>query len=89
MIRGWKNSAAKEAFEGLAPKGFSQEIARAARRRLAQLDAAAELRDMASPPGNRLHKVGDVWAVRVNDQFRITFTWGPDGPMDVWLGDCH
>jgi proteic killer suppression protein len=89
MIRGWKNSAVREAFEGRTPKGFSQEIAKAARRRLAQLDAAVELRDMAAPPGNRLHKVGEVWAVRVNDQFRITFAWGDDGPTEVWLGDYH
>jgi proteic killer suppression protein len=89
MIRSWKNAAAREAFEGRTPKGFSAEIAKAARRRLAQLDAAAQVEDMRTPPGNRLKKVGDVWSVRVNDQFRITFSWGADGPSDVWLGDYH
>ena len=89
MIKGWKNDAAREAFEGRTPKGFAQEITKAARRRLAQLDAAAQVNDMATPPGNRLKKVGEVWSVRVNDQFRITFSWGPEGPTDVWLGDYH
>ncbi len=44
---------------------------------------------MRSPPGNRLHLVGDVWAIRVNDQFRVTFTWGENGPEGVWFGDYH
>ena len=87
VIQSWKKAAAQEAFRGNTPRGFSQEIAKSARRRLAQLDASSQLNDMAVPPGNRLHKVGDVWAVRVNDQFRITFKWGPNGPEDVWLGD--
>jgi toxin HigB-1 len=89
MIQSWKDKSAKEAFEGHTPKGFSADVAKSARRRLAQLDAATKVEDMRVPPGNRLHKVGDVWAVRVNDQFRITFTWGEHGPEEVWLGDYH
>lgn len=60
---------------------------------LARLDAAASIEDMRSPPGNRLHaltgdRVGE-WSVSVNDQYRITFRWGPQGPEDVWFGDYH
>jgi plasmid maintenance system killer protein len=42
---------------------------------------------MRSPAGNRLHKVGEVWSISVNMQFRITFVWGQDGPEQVWFGD--
>lgn len=89
MIGSWGNREAREVFEGRAPRAVPADILKRARRVLAQLNAAASVNDMAVPPGNRLHKVGDARAVRVNDQYRVTFTWGPEGPEDVWLGDYH
>lgn len=64
-----------------------------ARRKLDQLDAASELRDMASPPGNRLEALsGDrkgQHSIRINDQFRVCFVWTSFGPKDVELVDYH
>jgi proteic killer suppression protein len=49
------------------------------RRKLAMLDAAAQLRDLQVPPANRLKKLkGDrqgQYSIRINDQNRICFTW--------------
>ena len=68
-------------------------IEAAARRKLDQLDAASELRDMASPPGNRLEKLsGDrtgQYRVRVNDQWRICFTWSAGAASNVEFVDYH
>lgn len=89
MIETWGNSDAKEVFEGRAPRAVPADILTRARRVLAQLNAATQVSDMATPPGNRLHKVGAAWAVRVNDQYRVTFKWGARGPEEVWLGDYH
>ena len=89
MITSWKNKDAKEVFEGRAPRTIPADILKRARRVLAQLNAASVLTDMAVAPGNHLHKVGEVWAVRVNDQYRVTFVWGAEGPEEVWLGDYH
>jgi proteic killer suppression protein len=90
MIQSFKNSDAETILKGAVPRGVSADLAKAARRRLAQLDAALQPSDMAVPPGNRLHKVGEaVWAIRVNDQFRITFEWRSAGPEEVWFGDYH
>lgn len=62
-----------------------------ARRKLDQLDAATELRDMASPPGNRLEalegKRKGQHSIRVNDQWRVCFIWTPQGPKDVEIVD--
>jgi plasmid maintenance system killer protein len=44
---------------------------------------------MRVPPGNRLHKVGAVWSVSVNMQYRIMFVWGDAGPEEGWFGDYH
>ena len=62
-----------------------------ARRKLDQLDAAGELRDMASPPGNRLEALSGnrkgQHSIRINDQFRVCFVWTPQGPKDVEIVD--
>ena len=64
-----------------------------ARRKLDQLDAAGELHDMASPPGNRLETLGGnrkgQHSIRINDQFRVCFVWTLRGPQDVEIVDYH
>ena len=64
-----------------------------ARRKLDQLDAASELRDLASPPGNRMEALSGnrkgQHSIRVNDQFRVCFVWTPQGPKDVEIVDYH
>ncbi len=89
MIQSWRSEEAALILQGRTPRGVHPDVARAARRRLQQLNAAASVQDMATPPGNRLHRVGDAWSISVNMQYRITFVWGPSGPEDVWFGDYH
>ena len=64
-----------------------------ARRKLDQLDAASELRDLASPLGNRMEALSGNRkgqpSVRVNDQFRVCFVWTPQGPKHVEIVDYH
>lgn len=64
-----------------------------ARRKLAQLDAATQLRDMAAPPGNRLEALQGnrkgQHSVRINDQWRVCFVWTDQGPKDVEIVDYH
>ncbi|GLO13919.1 hypothetical protein PPUJ20028_25000 [Pseudomonas putida] len=57
------------------------------------LDAASELRDLRSPPGNRLealsgNRVGQH-SIRINDQWRLCFTWTDNGPINVEIIDYH
>jgi toxin HigB-1 len=62
-------------------------------RKLAMLDAATRLVDLAVPPNNRLEPLkGDRagrHSIRVNDQFRLCFRWTPQGPTDVECVDYH
>ena len=64
-----------------------------ARRKLRQLEIAGRLDDLRVPPGNRLEALkGDragQHSIRINDQFRICFTWTPAGPADVEIVDYH
>jgi proteic killer suppression protein len=66
---------------------------RVAQRKLAQLDAATELRDLAAPPGNRLEALhGDrqgQHSIRINDQWRICFVWREGNAYEVEIVDHH
>lgn len=93
MIQSFANNAAEQIYSRKIPKGFPQDLIRSAQRKLAMLDAAASLQDLRSPPGNRLEKLaGDragQHSIRINDQFRICFTWTVAGPANVVIIDYH
>jgi proteic killer suppression protein len=64
-----------------------------AQRKLQMLDSAIEVRDLRSPPGNRLEqlkgsRVGQH-SVRINDQWRLCFIWGEFGPEQIEIVDYH
>ena len=66
---------------------------RVAQRKLRQLDIAAKLRDLKSPPGNHLEslksdRVGQH-SIRINDQWRICFVWRDGDAYDVEIVDYH
>ena len=69
------------------------DIQRAAQKKLRLLNAAGTLGDLRVPPGNRLKKLtgnrAGQHSIRVNDQFRICFTWTAGGPADVEIVDDH
>lgn len=62
-------------------------------RKLVMLEAATALYDLRSPPGNRLEALeGDrkgQHSIRINNQWRICFVWGSNGPEDVEIVDYH
>lgn len=70
-----------------------QFIERVARRKLRQLQIAGSLTDLRVPPGNRLEKLsGDragQYSIRINDQYRICFTWRQGVAGDVEIVDYH
>jgi len=62
-------------------------------RKLAQLDAAAELAFLRVPPGNRLEALqGDragQYSIRINDQWRLCFVWSNGNASEVEIVDYH
>jgi addiction module HigA family antidote len=64
-----------------------------AQRKLDQMHAVMQLIDLGIPPGNRLEALhGDrrgQHSIRINDPWRICFTWHPDGAHGVEIVDCH
>lgn len=92
MIQGFRCADTRTLFETGKSRRFAG-IVRVAARKLEQLDNAQELRDLMSPPGNRLERLKgkrrSYYSMRVNDQFRICFRWTKTGPADVEIVDYH
>ncbi len=91
MIR----SFADEETEAVFLSGSSRRwgnIARVAARRLQAVDYATAIQDLAQP-GNRLEKLtGDregSWSIRINDQYRVCFSWDGKDAWDVEIVDYH
>lgn len=93
MIVSVKGRFAEDVAKGKVPKGFPSDVLRSAQRKLLMIDSALELRDLLSPPGNRLEQLkGDrkgQHSIRINDQWRICFVWKSDGAHDVEITDYH
>ncbi len=93
MIRSFKDKLTRSIDDGSVRKGFPADLVRRAQQLLALLDAARDLNDLRSPPGNRLEKLsGDrqgQHSVRINDQWRICFVWTEAGPEHVEITDYH
>jgi toxin HigB-1 len=93
VIRSFRDKATEAVFNGESPKGFPTDLVKVARRKLRYLNAAGDLGDLRSPPGNRLETLaGDrkgQHSIRVNDQFRVCFVWTAEGPVEVEIVDYH
>ena len=92
MIKSFRCQDTRKLFETGKSARFGS-ILKVATRKLTQLEAAATLEFLRSPPGNRLEALkGDrqgQYTIRVNDQWRICFRWTPAGPEDVEIVDYH
>jgi len=68
-------------------------IEKQALRKLDALNAAANLADLATVPGNRLERLKGnrkgQHSIRINDQWRVCFVWRTDGTHDVEIVDYH
>jgi len=92
VIRSFTDAEAEAIFSGRFSRRL-QQVARVAQRKLQQLHAARDLRDLAVFPGNRLEALaGDrrgQHSIRVNDQYRICFVWRDGDADDVEIVDYH
>ena len=93
MIKSFKDSETEKVFMRTFSRRLPQDIQRTAYRKLAYLHSAKELKELLIPPSNRLEKLmGDRqgrYSFRINDQWRICFTWQDGDAYDVEIVDYH
>lgn len=94
MIVGYADEATRDVHTGVesrAARRFSADVRAVARRKLDLIGAAADIRDLAVPPGNRLEKLkgrlAGYYSIRVNDQFRIIFRFREGQASQVQIVD--
>ena len=93
MIRSFRNRDTEKVFRREGSRKLSPALERQALRKLILLDGAETLQDLRVPPGNRLERLrGDregQHSIRINDQWRICFTWSDGDAEDVEITDYH
>ena len=97
MIRSFADDGSADVFDGAdtrrARRTCPSAIWRIARRKLDQLNRAADLADIRVPPGNRLEELrGDragQYSIRINDKYRICFNWEDGHADEVEITDYH
>lgn len=91
MIRSCRDKEVQRLLDRKFSRKF-QAIEKAARVRLALLDAATSLRDLQLP-GLRLEALKadrkGQYGIRINDQYRICFEWQDGDAHNVEIVDYH
>jgi len=96
-IRSFADDGTEDLFYGRTTKAARKrppnQLWSKAAKKLDAVDSADLLIDLRIPPGNRLEALkGDragQHGIRINDQYRICFTWTEAGPEDVEVVDYH
>jgi proteic killer suppression protein len=96
-IISFADEGTSDIYEGVnskrARQGCPEVLWSGARRKLDLLNAATKLSDLRFPPGNRLEVLKDdrrgQHSIRINDQYRVCFTWSDAGASDVEIVDYH
>lgn len=93
MIKSFKSEETEKIFHRQRSRKLPQEMQQVALRKLRMLNRAVTLEELRIPPANRLEKLyGDragQWSIRVNDQWRICFTWRGGAADNVEIVDYH
>lgn len=97
MIVSFADQVTCDIFDGLNSKKTQKRLPSylhdPARRKLDIIHAAASLEDLRIPPNNKLEKLKGLrshqHSIRINDQYRIIFTWKAGNAENVEIIDYH
>ena len=93
MIRSFANTETEALFNKGKSRRFPPEVLRRALMRLGQLEAAVRIEDLRMPPSNRLEALRGIragqWSIRINDQWRLCFSFSEGDAHAVEIVDYH
>ena len=97
MIKSFAAAGTEDVFNGRNTKEARRICPRdlwpVAARKLEQLDSVGQLEELRIPPGNRLEALArdrkGQFSIRINEQYRVCFSWADDGPDNVEIVDYH
>lgn len=93
MIVSFADKETEKIWEGEKSKVLPTEIQQVARRKLRMIHNAENINDLRIPPANHLKKLkgelSDFYSIRINDQWRIIFTWQNNNAGNILITDYH
>ena len=93
MVRSFASRETSELFSGRSSRRIPGDVQRRALQKLVAIHAAGGLDELRRIPGNRLEKLKGnrlgQYSIRINDQWRICFTWRAADAFDVEIVDYH
>jgi len=93
MIQSFKCQETENIFNRIFSKKFPNDIQHVALRKLRMLNRASILNDLRVPPSNRLEQLKGrrkgQHSIRINNQWRVCFTWQNGNAFDVEIVDYH
>ena len=93
MITSFGSKETEKIWNGERVRIMPPEIQIIGRRKLRMLNNSNNLIDLRVPPSNKLEKlsgkVNNLYSIRINDQWRITFQWDDGLATEVTIIDYH
>lgn len=93
MIKTFACTETKKIWNGQHSSKLPGDIQNRALRKLRQLNAALTVDDLRNPPGNRLEALKGnrqgQYSIRIQQQWRLCFTWDKGNAKNVEIVDYH
>jgi len=93
MIKSFRDGDTEKVFGRRFSRRLPTDLQSVALRKLRMLSNAVSVNDLRSPPANRLEKLsGDregQQSIRINDQWRVCFSWREGDAHNVEITDYH
>ena len=93
MIKPFKDKETEKIYRQEVSRKIPRDIQQVGIRKLRMLNNAKNIIDLRVPPANRLEKLSGSragqYSIRINDQWRICFTWKSGEAFEVEITDYH
>lgn len=93
MIKSFADAETERVFNRRFSRKLPGDIQAVALRKLRMLNNAHGINDLSSPPANRLERLSKdregQHSIRINDQWRVCFTWRDGDAHGVEIVDYH
>ncbi len=93
MIKSFADRETERLFRGRRSRAVPAQARERALAKLLVLDAATDVEELRVPPGNRLERLrgerAGQWSIRINQQYRVCFSFEGGDAYDVEVVDYH
>lgn len=93
MIKTFRDKESEKIFNRHFSNKLPHNIQNIARKKLIILNSVIDIEDLKIPPGNRLEALKGnrkgQYSIRINNQWRICFSWKNGDSYNVEIADYH